>query len=183
MIRKYLSFAFVFASFLTSSIAFAEEPYIGLGVVKHTYEQDLLEAEPISYRITFGSRISKHTIIEAFYLETAEADDEATAGALATPIELEYEFIVGASINRSIKSGPLTLYGGPNVTAAKVKASSADPVINAANNLDTRVSGGLGIGLDLRFAKHLSVDFNAQSYYYSPDITGWGAGAELRYHF
>lgn len=189
MIRKYLSFAFVFASFLTSSVAFAEEPYVGIGAVQHRYEQDLTEAEPISYRITVGSRISKHTVIEAFYLGSAIEDDEATAGPSATPIDFEYDFIVGASINGSVKAGPFTLYAGPNITATKINvvATGPDPIlnaaINAANDLDTRVSGGLGIGLDLRFARHFSLDFNAQSYYFSDDAKGAGAGAELRYHF
>jgi len=183
MIRKYLSFAFVFASFLTSGAALAEEPYIGIGAVQHRYEQDLTDAEPVSYRITLGSRISKHTIIEAYYLGSAISDDEATAGASATPIDFEYEFIVGASINASVKGGPFTLYAGPNISAAKIKVVSSNPAITAANDLDTRVSPGMGIGLDLRFAKHLSLDFNAQTYYLSKDKKGAGAGAEFRYHF
>ncbi len=189
MIRKHLSFALVFASFLTSSMVFAEEPYVGVGAVQHRYKQDLTEAEPVSYRITLGSRVSKHTVIEAFFLGPAIEDDEATAGTTPTPIDFEYEFIVGASINGSVKAGPFTLYAGPNVTATKIKvtATGADPVenaaINKANDLDTRVSPGMGIGLDLRFTKHLSLDFNAQSYYLSKDKKGGGAGAELRYHF
>lgn len=185
MIKNTLSVVSLLALISASFSVFAEEPFIGIGMVSHKYKQDFgnisdFEAEPTSYRLTLGSRITKDYTIEAYYLSPAESDDEVLVGA--TPMEMEYREIVGASINRIFIAGPFSLYLGPNVTAAKVSAESTNPSLDSIFEKETRVSPGLGLGINLKVHKHFSINVNAQTYYYSTDILGTGAGAELRYH-
>ncbi len=183
MIKNTLSFSLLLSTFLLSCLAYAEEPYIGLGVVQHTFEQDNgnandFEVEPSSYRITLGSRIAKNYLIEAYYLSKKDAD-EATLGI--TNVDFEYKAVVGAAIYRAFNAGIFRFYIGPNINAAKVSFESNNAALNDANDLDTRVSPGLGAGLDMQLYKKLYLNVNYQSYYIDSGLLGTGAGAELRY--
>jgi opacity protein-like surface antigen len=188
MIKNTLSITLVLATFLFSSMALAEEPYIGIGAVQHTYEQDFgnendFEAEPTSYRITIGSRVARYWIMEAYYLAPLEEDDEVFIGTGGnTGIEVEYEAILGYSVNASYKAGPFLIYGGPHITAARIVAESTNPSIDSFNDKDTRVSGGLGAGVSIVLFDKVSLNVNGQTYYWDSDILGTGVGAELRYH-
>jgi len=188
MNKKTLTLILAISISYMSSLAFAEEPFIGIGVVNHTYKQDPAgtdndaKAEPSSYKITLGSRVAKKFIIEAYYLVPNESD-EIIIGGNPTVMKVEYETLVGASINYALVSGPFTFYIGPNVTAAKIKAESSNPALDAANDLDIRVSPGAGAGIDLQIYKKISLAIHGESYLQDGDRTGIGAGAELRYHF
>jgi len=190
MIKNTLVIASFLAASCFSLVSYAEEPYIGIGMVKHTHEQKFdsvndFEAEPTAYRLTLGSRIAKNWVMEAYYLETKDAD-EIDIGTRANPVlmDIEYKTILGASINWGYTSGPIRIYAGPNVTAAKVSAKTvkSNPALDAFNEKDTRFSPGIGAGIDIKPFKHFSFSLGAQSYYWADDILGVGFGGELRYH-
>jgi len=187
MNKKTLSLIIAISTTYLSGLAFAEEPFIGVGIVSHTYEQDPsgtandVKAKPTSYKITLGSRVAKNWIIEAYYLPQKDKDGIIIGGA-GTPMDVEYEIVAGASINLALVSGPFTFYAGPNMTAAKITAESGIEALDQANDFDTRVSPGLGLGMDLTIYKNFSLDFNAQSYLWDGDRLGYGTGVELRYH-
>jgi len=170
-----------------SSVAYAEEPFIGLGLVVGQYDQDSpgtandADASPESYKLTIGSRIYKNAIIEAYYLHPKKEDTIPLGGA-NTLVDIEFDFIFGASINYAAVAGPFTFYLGPNISAAKISASSDNAVLQDANTFSTQVSPGFGVGIDVRLHKHFSINFHAESYLYDSDKSATGAGAQLRYH-
>lgn len=170
-----------------SSQAYAEEPFIGIGYVSSQYSQDSsgsandADYNPESYKLTLGSRIYKNAIIEAYYLHSAKEDTQELGGA-NTPVDLEFDFIFGASINWAGVAGPFTFYAGPNISAAKITATSDNQVLQDLNTFSTQISPGFGVGLDIRLHKHFSLDVHAESYLYDSEKTGAGVGAQLRYH-
>ena len=170
-----------------SSLTYAEEPFIGLGAVVGQYDQDSpgtdndADASPESYKLTIGSRIYKNAIIEAYYLHTMEKDTIELGGA-NTPVDIEFDFIFGASINWAGVAGPFTFYAGPNISAAKITATSDNQVLQDANTFSTQISPGFGVGIDVRLHKHFSVDFHGETYLYDSDKSAMGFGAQLRYH-
>jgi hypothetical protein len=197
MIKNTLALILVISITYLPSLSFAEEPYIGLGMVNHTLKDDDgdendYKTQPTSYRFTVGSRIAKNYIIEAYFLSN-ESSDNASLGTIITTFDFEYEQVFGASINYALVAGPLTIYGGPNITAAKLTAtvdranssstiSDTDEIILNSQFSETLLSGGIGVGVDLRVYKNISIDLNAQSYLFDGDRLGTGVGAELRYH-
>lgn len=188
MNKKTLSLILAISTTYLSGLAFAEEPFIGVGIVNHTYKQDPsgsandVTAKPSSIKLTLGSRIAQNWIIEAYYL-LPNKEDEIAIGGAGTKMDVEYETLIGASLNYAIiHTSSLVIYGGPNVTAAKIKAKSGNATLDAANDFDVRVSPGLGIGIDLTIYKKASLYLEAQSYLLDGDRTGFGTGAGLRYH-
>lgn len=188
MNKKTLTLILAISTTYLSGLAFAEEPFIGVGLVNHSYEQDPsgsandVTAKPSSIKLTVGSRIAKNWVIEAYYLLPHE-EDEISIGGAGTVMDVEYESIIGASLNYAfVHTGSFAIYAGPNVSAAKIKAESGNAVLDAQNDFDVRVSPGLGLGMDITLYKSLSLYIEGQSYLIDSGRLGVGTGAGFRYH-
>ena len=198
MIKQTLALILGISITYLPSLSFAEEPYVGLGIVSHAIKDDDngFDVKPQSYRFTLGSRIAKNWIAEAYYLSPGSDDTGAITDGKKRVFDIEYSSIFGASINYALVTGPFTFYAGPNLSVADLDgavntkesaATLSDTEIDFSNNeikdkYGSRYSLGGGAGVDINFYKNFSIDFNAQTYLLGDGMTGIGYGAELRYH-
>jgi len=184
------------ASFSCIGLVHAEEPFFGIGVTSQNYTENSgndndFTTNHTGIKFTLGSRIAKNWIIESSFQLPSSSDQVTLSGGVE--YDIEFESIISASINYAIKKSIFTLYGGPNVSAAQLSIETIGgtteqnaETLNALNARDTKISPGLGLGVDIQIYKKFSLDLHGETFYCdglcTGDNTGYDVGIELRYH-
>lgn len=186
MIKTTLSVILTISITYLSSYVYAEEPFVAIGGVLATYNQEATsatndaEVELENVKVTLGSRIHSNWIIEASY-SYSNGPEIVPLGTAQTDTSFEFDSILSASINYTKMIGSTLIFIGPSVNWVQFSATSSALLTPFLPEID-QVGPGARIGIDFPLYKKLSVAVMGEVYLVESDYNASGAGAEFRYH-